>query len=462
VENNNSTREQGQIVHQQGTTIVAIATAAGNAGIGIVRISGENTQAILCKITGKSGFVAKQATYTCFYDQEGAVIDDGYALYFCAPNSYTGEDVAEIQVHGNSVILDYIVESLLLLGASMAEPGEFTKRAFLNNKIDLAQAESIADLIACTSRRSVQLARRTLNGRFSDFVYELAESIKQVRIILESSLDFSDEDIDIVSESSIQLILDKLLVDFNALHSATRVGSSIREGIRLVIAGNPNTGKSSLINQLVGKELAIVTDQPGTTRDVIREHIDLDGIPCIILDTAGLRSTEDKIEVIGIEKSIEEMNNADLILWLMDDSQVDNSNAMPLESKPDIPIINVVNKIDLTSRMPGTWIKQGMDYVSISAKTGSGLDNLIGSIRSKFLDTVNEEYEFIAKRRHVDALNRCKVHLDHAIDNLKTNNEIEVVAEELRLAQHHLGEITGEFTSDQLLGEIFSKFCIGK
>jgi tRNA modification GTPase len=440
-------------------TIAAVASAQGQGGVGVVRVSGNDIEELIRKILGKLPEV-RRASYCNFLDENGDTIDQGVALYFSAPNSYTGENVLELQGHGGTAVLQMLLRRCLDLGARLAQPGEFTRRAFLNGKLDLAQAESIADLIEANSTEAARSAVRSLKGEFSTFVHRLVEELINLRMLVEAMLDFPEEEVaadDIERRNTLLINLQRRLLE--TLETAKQ-GSLLREGAQVVIAGQPNVGKSSLLNRLAGEDLALVSSVPGTTRDVIRQSIQIRGIPMHVMDTAGLRASHDEIENMGIALTQQTLRRADLILLLLDANQ-----GMTLQDKaiiknlPEgIPQLLVLNKSDLVrGEFPDL---QGMEKsVRVSAKTGEGIEDL----RDKLLEAVGwrdqEGGVFIARERHLRCLTQAQTHLNQARTVM---TQAELFAEELRLAQHALNEITGEFTPDDLLGEIFSRFCIGK
>lgn len=443
-------------------TIAAIATAPGKGGVGVIRISGDKALTIAEAITHKTA-TARQAHYRRFFDQEGNVLDHGILLFFPGPNSFTGEDVIELQGHGGPVILDLILQRVLALGARIARPGEFSERAFLNNKIDLAQAEAIADLINAQSQQSAKLAMRSLDGQFSQQIHTLVEKLIYLRMYVEAAIDFPEEEIDFLSDGKVQKLTQDLQHHFVELLRACQHGSVLREGIHVVIAGKPNAGKSSLLNALCGRDSAIVTDIPGTTRDLLREHIVLDGLPIHLIDTAGLREAHDRVEQIGIERAQQAIQQADVILLVVDAStttESDPKTLWPLPSAlPAKDIIVVHNKIDQTTRRAG---KLSHQHIALSAQSGEGLNDLIALLKQHAGLGNNDESLFLARRRHIDAIQHAQDHVETGLNELQKRRAGELLAENLRLAQQHLNEITGEFSSDDLLGRIFSSFCIGK
>jgi tRNA modification GTPase len=409
----------------------------------------------------------RHARLSSFLDAEGRSLDEGLALYFPAPASYTGEDVLEIHGHGGALIVDMVLKRLLELGCRMARPGEFSERAFLNGKIDIAQAEAIADLIDAGSTAAARAAVRSLQGEFSARIADLKSHITALRAYVEAAIDFPDEEIDFLSGAMLQNRLAAIFSGFDAITMAARQGALLREGLTVVIAGPPNAGKSSLLNRLAGNDVAIVTDVPGTTRDVLRQQVHLDGLPLNLVDTAGLRSTVDVVEAEGVRRARSEMTRADRVLYILDASIAGGDDpelyaAELAQLPPGIPVTLVLNKIDLIGVPPRLDETAAPPRVFLSARTGAGLDTLRSHLKAGagYLDS--ESGALAARRRHLDALTRARQHVQTAADILRTTRAFELFAEDLRLAQHALGGITGEFTSDDLLGEIFGSFCIGK
>ncbi|MFD2112833.1 tRNA uridine-5-carboxymethylaminomethyl(34) synthesis GTPase MnmE [Thiorhodococcus fuscus] len=441
-------------------TIAAVATPPGVGGVGIVRVSGPRVSAIAQAITGALPS-PRTATYRVFRDAENGFIDEGIALYFPGPRSFTGEDVLELQGHGGSVVMDLLLERCLGLGARLAHPGEFTERAFLNGKLDLVQAEAVADLIESSTALGVRLAGRTLQGEFSRRIQALVESLIQLRIFIESALDFPEEEIDFLADSSVAEDLDRAIAMTRRVLEEAHRGQVLREGLVVVIAGAPNVGKSSLLNALSDTDAAIVTPIPGTTRDLLRQDIQIDGLPIRVVDTAGLRATEDPVEREGVRRARKQLDDADLVLLVHDaQSGPDPSIAETLPS--GIPVVRIRNKIDLLDESPGIVQRDSEVEISLSVATAQGLDLLRAHLKHRAGLDAGHEGIFIARRRHLDALNRGLQHLLEAQRNLEGQLGPELVAEELLLAQKMLGEITGEVTSEDLLGRIFSSFCIGK
>ena len=444
-----------------GDTIAAIATPPGRGGIGVIRISGPAVPDLLPALLGQAP-PPRQAHFGPFFDAGAQAIDHGLALHFPAPRSFTGEHVLELHAHGSPVVLDQLLRRILELGARLARPGEFSERAFLNDKIDLAQAEAIADLIDSTTESAARSAQRSLQGDFSRRIHELVEALIQLRLYVEASIDFTDEDIDFLSEGRIGEQLGALAERLKAIRASARQGCLLRDGMTVVIAGRPNAGKSSLLNRLTGRDTAIVTAIAGTTRDTLREFIQLDGLPLHVIDTAGLRDdTDDPVEQEGMRRARAEIAAADRILLLIDDHDPGDSETLLGSLPPELPVTRIHNKIDLSGHPPGLSNDGNGPRIHLSLKTGVGVDSLIAHLKASVGYDSGAEGVFTARRRHLDALDRARQATDNALARLRTG-EPELLAEELRLAQHSLGEITGEFTSDDLLGRIFSSFCIGK
>lgn len=440
-------------------TIAAIATAQGRGGVGVVRISGRGIEDLARGVLGKLP-TPRHATYGDFLDHNGETLDQGIALYFPAPHSYTGEDVLELQGHGGPAVLQLLLQRCLDLGARLAQPGEFTRRAYLNDKLDLAQAESVADLIEANTAQAARSAMRSLRGEFSAEIHGLVDELIHLRMLVEAMLDFPEEEVDSGDITQRDALLKGILQKLQHTLDTAKQGSLLREGAHIVIAGQPNVGKSSLLNRLSGEEVALVSDIPGTTRDVIRQAIHIRGVQLHVMDTAGLRETQDEVESMGIARTHHTLHRADLILLLLDASRgMTPADEAILAGLPtDIPRLLVINKADLLSGAAVPAVGNGPS-IGVSAKTGAGLEEL----RSKLLEMVGwrdqESGAFMARERHLRALNIAQTHLDQAQALL---TRAELFAEELRLAQRALGEITGEFSPDDLLGEIFARFCIGK
>ncbi|MFA5919728.1 MAG: tRNA uridine-5-carboxymethylaminomethyl(34) synthesis GTPase MnmE [Methylococcaceae bacterium] len=441
-------------------TIAAIATPPGNGGVGIIRISGTLVTEIAKQLLNKS-LIPRHALFSSFIDDDGSVIDSGISLYFPAPASYTGEDILELQGHGGSVVLDMLLRRVISMGARLANPGEFTERAFLNNKIDLAQAEAVADLIESSTEQSVRSAQKSMQGVFSAQINELVTELTELRTYVEAAIDFVDEEIDFLTDGVVENRIIRLLQGIRQIQKTAQQGRLLRDGMTVVLAGKPNAGKSSLLNALAGHEAAIVTDIAGTTRDVLRERIQLDGMPLHIIDTAGLRESDNSIEKEGIRRAHEEIQKADKILLLIDAREPETEDL--LKTLPtNIDITKVYNKIDLLGIAPE--IKQTEDGYScyLSIKSGEGMDLLKQHLKQSVGFNEATDNVFIARRRHIEALRKGYEYVTSALNQLQVSQAGELVAEDLRQAQMCLAEITGQFTSDDLLGKIFSSFCIGK
>jgi tRNA modification GTPase len=445
-------------------TIVAAATPPGRGSVGIVRVSGPKTPEIAAVILGELP-QPRRASFARFLDSRQQPIDAGMALFFPAPHSYTGEHVLELQGHGGPVVIETVVARVLELGARRALPGEFTQRAFLNDKLDLAQAESIADLIDAGSREAARAAMRSLQGEFSAMVQGLTEAVIELRTYVEAAIDFPEEEIDFLADRQLDERLSGVREHFNAVEQTARQGRLLREGMTVVIAGRPNAGKSSLLNRLAGYDAAIVTPIPGTTRDILRERIDIDGMPLHVLDTAGLRDSHDEVETEGVRRAEAEIARADRVLFVIDTAADPNATAYSEEKRrlpPDVPVTLIFNKCDQAVGLPVADTITGPPRVMLSALTGEGLDLLRAHLKHAMGFHSAEAGTVSARQRHLDALGRARAHVDEAARQLKERRAGELVAEELRAAQQALGEITGEFTTDDLLGRIFSSFCIGK
>ena len=449
-------------------TIAAQATATGRAGVGIIRVSGPAAKTVAQALLGKVP-AARKADYLPFRDIDNQVLDQGIALYFPGPNSFTGEDVLELQGHGGPVLLDLLLQRILALpGVRIARPGEFSERAFLNDKLDLTQAEAIADLIDASSAQAARSAMQSLQGEFSKKIHALVEKVIYLRMYVEAAIDFPDEEIDFLSDGKVAGDLAAIINDLSQVQKQATQGSILREGMKVVIAGRPNAGKSSLLNALAGREAAIVTDIAGTTRDVLREHIHIDGMPLHIIDTAGLREATDKVEQIGIERAWQEILQADRVLFMVDSTTT--AATSPAEIWPEfierlpasLGVTVIRNKTDLTGETIGADLSSATPVFRLSAKDSQGIDALRDHLKACMGFEGNMEGSFIARRRHLDALERALEHLNIGEIQLHNHMAGEILAEELRLTQQHLNEITGEFSSDDLLGRIFSRFCIGK
>ena len=438
-------------------TICAIATAAGAAGIGVVRVSGPAVAAVAGQVIGELP-EPRRAELRTFRSGSGERLDQGLVLYFPGPDSFTGEDVLELHGHGGPVVLGLLMEALLAAGCRQARPGEFSERAYLNDKLDLVQAEAIADLIDSSSAASVRAANRSLTGEFSRRIHALLQKLVTLRVHVESAIDFPEEEIDFLADRVIADQHRAILDELDELQNSARQGQLLRDGIRLAIVGRPNAGKSSLLNALAGAEHAIVTDIPGTTRDVLRTQILIHGIPVHLADTAGLRDTDDVVEAEGVRRAQAEMSDSDLVLQVVDLTRHSQHDPESLEMPDGVPSLLVYNKADIEAAKA---MPSDPDALVVSALTGEGLDGLRDRIAAMAGMGEQADGQFSARRRHLDALRRVRQHVDAASGHL-TSGDGELVAEELRQAQTALSEITGEFSSDQLLGEIFSSFCIGK
>ena len=449
-------------------TIVAQATAPGRGGVGIIRVSGPLASKVASEITGKN-LRPRYAEYLAFKAQDGSEIDQGIALYFPNPHSFTGEDALELQGHGGPVVMDMLIKRILAIpGLRTARPGEFSERAFLNDKLDLAQAEAIADLIDASSEEAAKSALMSLQGAFSGRIHTLVESLIHLRIYVEAAIDFPEEEIDFLADGKVAGDLQSIIDNLTAVRQEANQGAIMREGMKVVIAGRPNAGKSSLLNALSGKESAIVTDIAGTTRDVLREHIHIDGMPLHIIDTAGLRDASDEVEKIGIERAWEEIAQADRVLFMVDGTttqETDPKQIWPdfVDRLPDnIGITVIRNKADQTNEPLGICHINDPTLIRLSAKTGEGVESLRLHLKQCMGFSGGNEGGFMARRRHLEALDRAAEHLQIGQQQLESYMAGEILAEELRITQQHLSEITGEFSSDDLLGRIFSSFCIGK
>jgi len=444
-------------------TIAAIATPPGKGGIGIVRVSGPLVPQICFAVTKclpKPRFVR----LTSFLDAEENAIDSGLVIYFPAPNSFTGEDIIELQGHGGPVVLDLLLKRIIDLGARLARPGEFSERAFLNNKIDLAEAEAIADLIDSSSAQAAKLAMRSLQGEFSKRLKQLTERMVEIRVFVEAAIDFPEEEVDFLSDANLKFDLQALLKDLNVTLASARQGNLVREGVTVVICGLPNVGKSTLLNCLTGEETAIVTDEPGTTRDVLRSEIIIDGIPIHIIDTAGIRQSNNKIEVEGIKRSWIELQRCDQIMLVVDDQQgLTKQEHDLIERLPSGTAVTIIyNKIDLSKRSPGISIDNNGVAISVSAKLDIGIDLLRQHLKKGPGTQALGEGHFMARRRHITALESAEQAVSTGLQQFVDNCAGELLADDLNQAQQHLATITGEYSSDDLLGQIFSSFCIGK
>lgn len=438
-------------------TIVAVATASGNAAIGIVKVSGPQAQAIATAVTGRQ-LQPRQANYLPFLGADQAVLDHGIAIFFAAPDSYTGDDVVEFQAHGNPLILDQLVARSLQLGARSASPGEYTLRAFLNDRIDLAQAEAVADLVNSASVEAVGAALRSLQGEFSRQVARAVQQLIEIRVYLEAALDFAEEEIDFLSDRQFIDRFEQLLTDLDIILVRAQQGRVLKDGLTIAIIGAPNAGKSSVLNRLTGEDSAIVTAIAGTTRDVLREQIVLDGVPINIVDTAGLRDSHDPIEQEGIRRAHAQLELADLAMLVAVAGETQNPSWLPASVLDGKAVLKVYNKIDLCPQ----WNAPEPSALTVSALTGQGFDTLEAALKQAAGFEKTPEGAFMARRRHLDALHTARAGIAQAQDLLGQSGYPELAAEELRLVQRHLEAITGQYSSDDLLGEIFSSFCIGK
>lgn len=436
-------------------TIAAIATATGQSGVGVIRVSGPDVHTIIAAMIRKMP-TARIAEFHKFRDDQGAVIDEGLVLLFPGPNSFTGEDVVEFHGHGGMIVQDLLLTNILKAGARQARPGEFSERAFLNNKMDLTQAEAICDLISASSEQAARSAVRSLQGDFAKHIRQLVTELIELRVYIEAAIDFPDEELDLMSEGVIDQRIQKLQTQWQTILASAKQGALLRDGIRVVIAGKPNVGKSSLLNALSGVKSAIVTAVPGTTRDVLRERITIDGMPMHVIDTAGIRASDDQVELEGIKRAHNEIEQADCVL-LVEEFFDETDNEIKLNNNVGKPIIKIKNKIDLAT----SELLREENVLYVSAQTHAGLDELRAKLKEIAGYQDHQQGCFIARRRHIESLSQAKNYFDLAERQLRANQG-ELVAEELRLAQKTLGEITGEFTNEDLLGEIFSNFCIGK
>ncbi|GAB56504.1 tRNA modification GTPase mnmE [Glaciecola punicea ACAM 611] len=449
-------------------TIVAQATAPGRGSVGIVRVSGPNAKPV-AELLLKKCPVPRVATYQPFYNSQNHIIDQGIALYFAGPNSFTGEDILELQGHGGQVVMQLLIDTCLKSGlVRLAKPGEFSEQAFLNEKMDLTQAEAIADLIDASSQQAAKSALRSLQGEFSNQIRNLVDKVIYLRMYVEAAIDFPEEEIDFLADGIVQSNLHTIVTLLNKIMHQAKQGSLLRDGMRVVIVGRPNAGKSSLLNALSGKDSAIVTDIAGTTRDVLKEHIHIDGMPLHIIDTAGLRDDADTVEKIGIERAWQEIHNADRILFMVDAEQEPNSQPKDIwpefyDKLPANAAITVIrNKCDLIQEAPGIDNNQKYPVICLSAMAKLGIDTLTEHLKECMGFNQVGEDQVIARQRHITALINAQQHIDIGKDQLESAMAGELLAEELRIAQGYLNEITGEFSSDDLLSKIFSSFCIGK
>ncbi|MBQ9259096.1 MAG: tRNA uridine-5-carboxymethylaminomethyl(34) synthesis GTPase MnmE [Neisseriaceae bacterium] len=445
---------------QHTDTIAAIATATGG-GVGIVRVSGKNLLPLAQEICHKQNISPRKAEFCSFFDDQNEVLDQGLLLFFPAPHSFTGEDVIELHGHGGSVVLNLLLQRVLQLGARMAEAGEFSRRAFLNGKMDLVEVESVADLIAASGEKAARMAARSLQGVFSKKINGLLRKLIDLRMLVEAVMDFPEEDEDFLQNANITKQIKDLKAEIEAIFATARQGAVLREGLHIVLVGAPNVGKSSLLNALSGEDTAIVTDIAGTTRDMVREQILIDGVPVFITDTAGLRQTTDIIEQKGIERGLSTAKNADAVLILSESKQALSAETAQLlaDIPQEIQRIFVENKIDKTGEEPELLNNNNEIKIKLSAKTGAGLNLLKQVLLDIVGSTPNDEGLFLARTRHLEALQQAMNELDNALIYIQQND---LLAEHLRHTQNELGKITGEFSPDDLLGEIFSRFCIGK
>lgn len=449
------------------STIVALATPPGKGGVAIVRVSGPLCRSIAHSIL-KKDITPRYANYLPFYNLSGQQLDQGIAIFFSGPHSFTGEDVLEFQGHGGPIVMDLLIETILACGAKLAKPGEFSERAFHNDKLDLTQAEAISDLIESGSKQAATSALRSLTGEFSRQINQLVEKTVHLRMYVEAAIDFPDEEIDFLADDKVTNQLQSIRQDLTHLLENAQQGSLLREGMKVVIAGKPNAGKSSLLNALSGKDSAIVTDIAGTTRDVLSEQINIDGLPLHIIDTAGLRKTQNKVEQIGIERASKEIEQADRVLLIIDACESDIANAehemsQYISAEIKLPPLSLVrNKCDLIEEEPSLVENSDNTVITLSAAHLLGIELLKKHLKDVIGFKASESGAFMARRRHIDALHRAQSHLENGYYQLTEMQAGEILAEELKLTQDCLNEITGEFTSDDLLGKIFSSFCIGK
>ena len=441
-------------------TIAAIATASGAGGIGVVRVSGPLASAIACQILGHCP-APRHAAYLDFKSNNNELIDRGIAIFYPNPHSYTGEDVLELQAHGGTALMQLLLARCIAVGARQAEPGEFTRRAYLNDKMDLAQAEAVADVINASTVEAARSAMRSLSGEFSNSINAVLAKLINLRMYVEACLDFPEEEIDFITQGKVAEKLADTAAELSAVFAKAKQGSLLREGVHVVLIGQPNVGKSSLMNALAGEEIAIVTAIAGTTRDTIKSAIQINGVPLHIIDTAGLRETENEVEKYGIARTWRATETADIALLMLDTAHgITNAEKSILDRLPqEIAKIWVHNKIDVSGETPETRILNDETHICLSAKTGQGLDLLKSHLLKLAGYQVSGEGVFMARTRHLEALALVSLHLQSAVTQITS---AELVAEELRLAQESLSSIMGEFTPDDLLGEIFSKFCIGK
>ncbi|MGY6215180.1 tRNA uridine-5-carboxymethylaminomethyl(34) synthesis GTPase MnmE [Methylolobus aquaticus] len=441
-------------------TIAAIATPPGRGGVSIVRVSGPGVSRVVEAILAQT-LDPRRARLCRFRDHDGSVIDEGLALYFPGPHSFSGEDMLELHGHGGPVVSDLLLQRVLSAGARLAQPGEFTERAFLNGKIDLAQAEAVADLIDAATEQAARSAQRSLQGDFSKRIAALCDELVWLRTYVEAAIDFSDEEIDFLNSGQVSTRLGELSCRLDTLVATARQGELLRDGLTVVIAGRPNVGKSSLLNRLAGRDTAIVTDIAGTTRDLLREHIQIDGLPLHVIDTAGIHDAADRVEQEGIRRARAAIAEAGRVLLVLDDRFPEQGEELLQELPGSVPITRVHNKTDLTNAAPRIELTPSGTHVYLSAETGAGVSELRQHLKECAGYRSEEGGIFMARRRHLDALRRTRQTLDQAMINCEASNP-ELFADDLRAAHEALGEITGRFTTEDLLGSIFSSFCIGK
>lgn len=452
-----------QLSHATGDTIAAIATPPGRGGVGIVRVSGPLAYEVALQLSCKTSLSPRIAQCTSLFDPDHQLIDEGLLIYFKAPHSFTGEEVIEFQVHGAPVVLDHLLQACVALGVRLAQPGEFSLRAFLNDKIDLTQAEAIADLIQANTQTAARMALRSLQGAFSKKINALDEQLIDLRLFVEASIDFPEEALDFINKGMVVSKLEHIMKALDAIRATASQGVMIREGLSVVIAGRPNVGKSTLMNALACRDVAIVTPIAGTTRDVMRELVLLDDLPVHLIDTAGLRETDDPVEQEGVKRAWQEISRADCVLMVNDAMHpttplYELSRAVLAHLPPEVPMITLFNKIDAL-HSPATRQDK---TIYLSAQSGEGLPLLIACIKEVVGLSSSTEGQFLARRRHIQALDLAKEHIMTGLHQLKVHRALELLAEDLRLAHQSLNDITGVFTSDDLLGKIFSSFCIGK
>ncbi len=450
-------------------TIAAIATPPGRGAVGIVRLSGGNAPKIAKQLIDKGpksqDLKARHAMFCSFFEQDGTPIDSGILIYYPGPASYTGEHVVEIQGHGGRVVMSMLLDRVIALGARQARPGEFTERAFVNNKIDLVQAEAVAGLIDCVSSQAARSAIRSLEGEFSNNINDLLQRLINLRMLVESVLDFPEEEIDFIEDADIKEKVSACIEDINNILVRARQGAILSNGLQLAIVGSPNVGKSTLLNRLAGREAAIVSTSPGTTRDIVEENILIEGVPLNILDTAGIRDTRDEIEEEGVKRALNAASRADVILLLIEYGQnIGREERRVLDTLPEkVKTVVVKNKVDLSDNKDELLAKnRNITEVFLSAKTGEGVNDLVQKLKIIMGMGSTGEDSYMARARHLNALSKTQEYLTTGKQRLENKNTLELLAEDLRMAQESLGTITGSFVADDLLGEIFSKFCIGK